>query len=252
MDLHLFARVIWRFKYVVLGGLLVAVVLGVMTVAKIDLSQGRPHLTPRTEPVYASAATALVTQSGFPWGSAVQQYATPNPGASPVPAGDLTRLTALTNLYVQLANSDAIRRLVATKAPRGSTITASQNYSVSPSFYSTALPILTITGTSTTRAGALATAQAGVDVLVGYLRDQQRAAGIADGQRVVLQELQSPRAVAVINGTKKTLPVVVIFTVMLAVIGLAFVLENVRPRAPIKIIAGAEVEPRLDSARRTA
>ncbi len=105
MNLELFARVLWRFKYVVAGGFVVALLLAVLTVAKL------PSFKPRTTTVYGSSATLLITQSGFPWGSAVQQYALPGrKGQDPVPAGDLTRLTALANLYVQLANSDVIKR----------------------------------------------------------------------------------------------------------------------------------------------
>jgi hypothetical protein len=154
---------------------------------------------------------------------------------------------------VQLANSDVIKSLLDKKAPGAGTIVATQNYSISPSFYSTALPIITITGTSTTPSKALGTAQAGVDVLSGYLKEQQRVAGIAAGQRVVVQELKRPRTATVINGSKKTLPLVAFLTVMLAVVGLAFVLENVRPRAPKAFVAKTEAAPLLDSsARRSA
>src|SRR5215470_1393727 len=103
MDFHLFGSVLWRFRYLVAAGLVVALLLSVLTVAKL------PSFAPRTPPVYASHATLLVTQTGFPWGSAVQQYSqSPTGEGGLVPAGDLTRLTNLANLYVQLANSDLI------------------------------------------------------------------------------------------------------------------------------------------------
>src|SRR5256885_705400 len=104
MDIRLFVRVLWRFKFLVAAGFVVAVALGVLTIDKVELSHGKPKLTSRTQPVYASSATLLITQSGFPWGSAVQQYAQTGTGESSVPSGDLGRLTALANLYVQLAN----------------------------------------------------------------------------------------------------------------------------------------------------
>jgi hypothetical protein len=253
VDLRLFARVLWRFKLVVGAGFLLAVCLAVLTVAKVDLSHGTPRLAPRTQPLYASQATLLVTQNGFPWGSAIQQFTTAGSGQSPVPAGDLGRLTSLANLYVQLANSDAIRKLVVQKAPKPASILATQNYSFSPTYYSSPLPMLTITGTSTSRRNAIATAQIGVDVLTAYLKQQQVAANIDDRQRVVLQELVSPRKTTVVNATKKTLPVVVFLTVMLAVTGLAFVLENLLPRMPKAATpASAEAAPVLDTARRSA
>jgi hypothetical protein len=252
VDLRLFGRVLWRFRFVVGVGFLLAVSLAVFTIDKVDVSHGFPKLTPRTQPVYSSNATLLITQPGFPWGSAVQQYVPSSSGQSSVPVGDSNRLTGLAGLYVQLANSDVIRALIAKKAPRGGKILASQNYVFSPSYYSTALPIITITGLNTTRGTARATAQAGADALIGYLTDQQKAAGIRDSDRVVVQELARPRKTLVANGPKKTLPIAVFLTVMLAVSGFAFVLENLRPRTAVKAVVAAPAEPLLDSARRSA
>lgn len=252
MDVLLLGRVLWRFKFVVLGGFVLAVVLSVLTVAKIDTARGAPFLVQRTAPLYSSSATLLITQSGFPWGSAVQPYTT-SPGEGPIANGDLTRLTSLANLYVQMANSDIIRRLVARKAPSTLALLASQNYSVSPSFYSTPLPIVTLAATSRTGALAVADAQASADVLKTYLKQQQNAAGIDPSKRVVVQELQAPKKAVVVNTTKKTLPAVVFLTIMLAVLGLVFVLENMRPRAAVSPVSRPEAEPLLDvGTRRTA
>jgi hypothetical protein len=255
MDLRLFGRVFWRFKYLVAGGFVLAVVLGIFTVAKPDFSHGAPRLVPRTKALYGSTATLLVTQSGFPWGSAVQAYTTDGGQNSNVPAGDLGRLTALANLYVQITNSDIIKNAVARRGPAPSDISATQNYSISPSYYSTALPTLTLAGTSDTPAKALAVTQSGVDSLVNYIQQNQRAAKISDNQRVVIQELQRPDKTTVVNGTKKTLPIVVFITIMLAVTGLAFVLENLMPRLPQRpesLDASADAEPLVDGVRRSA
>lgn len=246
MNLHLFARVLWRFKYVVAAGFAVALLLSVLTVAKL------PSLKPRTPTLYGSSATLLITQHGFPWGSAVQQFTPTGGRQAAVPAGDLDRLTALANLYVQLANSDIIRRMVAQRAVVAGKVAATQNYSISPSYYSTPLPVLTMNGTSTTPANALAITQAGVDALSDYLKGEQRSSGIAVVERVVVQELQRPRTTSVVQGTKKTLPIAVFFTVMLAVTGLAFVLENLRPRVPLMMVAGSDAESVTDRTRRSA
>jgi hypothetical protein len=249
MDLALFKRVLWRFRAVVAVGFVLAVLLAILTVSRIDLAHG--GLAPKTPPIYAASAGLLITQPGFPWGSAVQDYTPSSDGQAPAPAGDLGRLSALTNLYVQLANSDVIRLAVIRRAPKGATITAVQNYSYSPSFYSTALPILTISGTGTSRRQAIATTQLGVNILVGYLKRQQDAAGIEQNRRVLVQELQRPRKTVVVNATKKTLAIVVFLTIMLAVTGLAFVLENLLPH-PKAAVAKPEATPQLDTARRSA
>lgn len=252
MDVLLLSRVLWRFKYVVLGGFVLAVVLSVLTVARIDTAHGAPFIAKRTAPLYAGSATLLITQSGFPWGSAVQQYTT-SPSAGPVANGDLTRLTSLANLYVQMANSDTIRRLVAKRAPSTIGLLATQNYSTSPSFSSYPLPIITLSATSRTGRLAVEDAQASADVLKTYLRRQQNAAGIDPSNRVVVQELEAPKKAVVVNATKKTLPAVVFLTIMLAVLGLAFVLENLRPRVAVSEVSRPEAEPLLDvGTRRTA
>jgi hypothetical protein len=250
VNLRLFGSVIWRFRILVGVGAVLGFVLAISSVAKFDPSRGFPPLAPRTPHTYSSSATLLVTQSGFPWGSAVQTSATTKAGL--VPSGDLGRLTALANLYVQVANSDMIQRSVARMDPPGGMVSATQDYSYSPSFYSTALPIVTITGTGASTGAAMATAQAGVDALDSYLRQQQNAAGISDAERVVLQEMRRPRTTTVLNPTKKTIPVVVFLTVMMAVIGLAFVLENLRPRTTDTVVLAERDEPRLGDARRSA
>jgi hypothetical protein len=247
MDIRLFARVLSRFRYLVAAGFLVAVLLSVLTVAKL------PSLAPRTPPKYASTATLLVTQHGFPWGSAVQQFTnSKDAGGAPVTVGDLGRLTALANLYVQLANSDVIRTRVVRMSPVLGTVSATQNYAISPQLYSTALPMLTISGISDSPAHAITVTETGVNALKGYIEQQQQAASIDKQERVVVQVVQHPREASVINPIKKTLPVVVFLTVMLAVSGLAFALENLRPRAPLVGIPRAKTEPLSDRARRSA
>ena len=180
----------------------------------------------------------------------MQAYTTSPGGDGPVANGDLTRLTALANLYVQLANSDIIRTLVAKKAPSTLALFASQNYSISPSFYSTPLPIVTLTASSRTGALAVSDAQASANVLKTYLRHQQNAAKIDPSNRVVVQELQTPKKAVVVNTTKKTLPAVVFLTIMLAVLGLVFVLENLRPRVAVSSVSRSEAEPLLDVGNR--
>lgn len=252
MDLRLFFAVIWRFRVIVMVGSAVAIVGSILTIARIDFSGGVPRLEPRERPVYASSATLLVTEQGFPWGSAVQQYATSARGGSLVPAGDLGRLTSLANLYVQIANSDVIAEAVAAKGRALGAVSASQNYATTPTFQSSALPMLTLTGTGNSAVTAVQTTKAGVVALENYLTRGQRAAGIAEGQRVVLQQIRHPRVATVVNPTKKTLPLIAFLTIMFAVVGLTFVLENVRPRLREAVPLRPEPESVLDPVRRRA
>jgi hypothetical protein len=245
VDIRLFARVFSRFKFLVAGGFILALLLSILTVAKL------PSLAPRVAPKYASTATLFVTQPGSPFVRATQPYTT-DPNGGPVAVGDMNRLTALANLYVQLANSDVIRSRVTHMSPLRGTVAASQNYSYSPQLYSTALPMLTITGTSDSPRNARALTQVGVAALKGYIEQQQRAASVANANRVVVQEVQRPNATIVVNPIKKTLPIVVFITVMLAVTGLAFALENLRPRPAVANTSGQAPTLTQQRARRSA
>jgi uncharacterized protein involved in exopolysaccharide biosynthesis len=70
-----------------------------------------------------------------------------------------------------------------------------------------------------------------------YVRSQQALAAIPNGDRVDLQVLQNATPPVVVVPRKKTLAIVVFLAVVVAVVGLAFVLENLRPRA--RVIASA-------------
>ena len=249
MDFGLYARVLWRFRLLVGLGFVAAGLLAVLTVAKISPGVP-PKFAARQQPTYRSVATLLLTQPGFPWGSAIQSYTTPK-DSPPVAVGDAARMTGLTNLYVALANSDAVKQLRRHLSRLKGKTTAAASYATLPSGYEVALPEMTLTGTSDSRAHATALTRAGIDAFRKYLAGQQDAAHIPKNQRVVIQALGLTPP-AKVGGPKKTLPVVVFLIVMMAVVGLALVLENIRPRVSVQPVADAlpiEVEAAHDSAQ---
>jgi hypothetical protein len=65
-----------------------------------------------------------------------------------------------------------------------------------------------------------------------YIVQQQVANRIPAKKRVVLQVITSANKhnTTLAAGRKKTTPIVIFLTVLLAAVGLAFVLENLRPR----------------------
>ena len=89
------------------------------------------------------------------------------------------------------------------------------------------------------------------DALNAYIRDQQRVNHVPVSDRAIVETVVHPRGANVYRPRPKTLPLVVFFAVMFATIGLAFVLENARPR-----IRDEDAERKSDirqaSARRTA
>ena len=66
-----------------------------------------------------------------------------------------------------------------------------------------------------------------------YLTRKQADAGIPPAQRVQVQINNRASDATLLAGRKKTTPVVIFLTIMLAAIGLAFILENLRPRVQL-------------------
>ena len=215
MDIRLFARVLWRFKLVVAIGLLLAVALSVLSVARINAH----GISYRQAVLWQSTARVGVTNSRFDWGR--------------LNTDDLGRTNELTTLYAELVTSDPVRQLMRRDGPvHGQVIATAVTTGWSGSI---SLPFIDITGiaTSPTEAASLASRAAGA--LSTYLEQEEVANNVAPSDRVVLQTLASPsaRTATVFKARSKTIPILVFAVVLLATTGIAFLLENLRPRAAL-------------------
>jgi hypothetical protein len=107
--------------------------------------------------------------------------------------------------------------------------------------------MIRLTGTATTAGAATLTAQRGAQAFLEYLGSQQRAAGIPPKQRVVVQTVSAPsvRTATLVQGHKKTMPVLVFLAVALATVGAAFALENMRPAPAAARSDAGHPEPRV-------
>ena len=63
-----------------------------------------------------------------------------------------------------------------------------------------------------------------------YISDRQRANKVKPSDRAIVQTIEHPHGASVFRARPKTMPIVVFLAVMFATIGLAFILENARPR----------------------
>ena len=213
MDLGLYLRVIGRFKALVAAGAALALLLALFSFVKIDPFAAN-KISYRQSEEWVSSAKLFVTERGFPLGSV-------DPGFDP-------RLTNLAVIYAQLADSDAVRAIVRRQGPvKGHveivTVPAGQNSDAD-------LPLINVLGFSTSPEGAMALAWRQANAFRAYLRSQQARNGIRVDERVQVQVVQRPAGASLEKGRSKTLPIVIFLTVMIAVIGLAFLLENLRPR----------------------
>jgi capsular polysaccharide biosynthesis protein len=228
MDLRLYSRVIWRFRYLVLGGLLVGFALAFLSFVSI----GSGGVKYREREQWVSYTTLFVTQPGFPAGRAVIPGVDPNastPGTG-TRFADPARFSALAILYAQLINSDAVRSVMEKDGPINGKIEAAP---VTTPDGNEALPLVQIAATSDSPAAAEALAGRTSLAFRDYLRAQQLKSSIRPGDRAVATSLKAPDTAILVAGRSLTKPVVIFLTTLIVVLGLAFVLENLNPKVRV-------------------
>jgi len=231
----------WRFKFLVAGGLLLAILLAVFSTAKPTMSGGMPSLAYRQPEVWQGQTTLFITQPGFPWGRVSASSTAPSNG-SYLEAGGLA---SLTTLYARLASSDAIRSRL--HLPRTESVSAQPVVDESEHI----LPMVGILGLAPSPKDAARLAIRAAGAFRAYVRQEQHDALIPPDQRVTLQVVNRLSPPVLLIGHKKTVPIMAFLVVLIATIGAAFVLENLRP----EVRQTAEEEERREepqSLRRTA
>ena len=234
MDLALYLRVLWRFKFIVIAGLLASVALVFVWMASVSYHDGSLKIRYRQPETWQATSTLLITQAGFPDGRSVVPIQVPPASASGktvsvVPKwADPSRFTYLALLYARLAVGDDIHKIMLRSGPIRGTVSAAP---VFPSGSNTStLPMLAITGSAATSSLARGIATRATGSFLTYLQDQQAAAGIPTDQRVLVTEVNQPLKPLLVAGRKKTMPILIVVAMMSLAIGLAFILENARPR----------------------
>lgn len=221
MDLLVFGRVLWRFRVLVLLGLILSLAAAFLALVRVDFRDGGVDASYRDSEVWQANTTLLLTQPGFPWGRVDLRTSSPT--------GEVVNLSSLSYLsvfYSKLANGDQVqRRLYADGSVRGvMTAGASTDSNDDP------LPFLTFIGTAATARDAVLTSRRGAQVFTEYLAGNQTAAQTPASERVRLSMVTKAQAAVRVEGRKKTGPVFVFLAMMIATLGLVFVLENLRPR----------------------
>jgi hypothetical protein len=236
MNLERHLRVLWRYKIVVAIGLILGLALAFLASYKVSGS-GLQH---RGTETWASTSQVLVTQKGFPWGrvtlpSASVQQTNPNDPAGAVNDGtdgkdhieyaDPGRFVNLALLYSVISYSDKVRNKLP-EHPRPDQIQATlldptnsgQSY----------LPIIALTTSAETPEKAVALNKAVFKGLREELEAQQKANGIKEPERVLLETLNTPSAPALMQGYSMTGSMLAFLLCLVATIALAHVLEGLR------------------------
>jgi hypothetical protein len=244
VDLALYAKVLRRFWWLVVPGLLLAAALAFLSMVRVSPD----GVTYRKPEVWQSQTLLLLTQPGFPWGRTVLPA---DSGTAPRYA-DPYRFSSLTDLYSQFANSDEVRRIMQREGAKKTwKIVAAP---MTPTVAGATLPVIALNGQAGSAKEAVTAAARGARAVIEYVESQQQAAGIPAAQRISIQVLKRPARPVVIEPRKKTLPIIVLLAVVTATVGLAFVLENVRPSVhPVASTADADqMGGRVVRKRRTA
>lgn len=225
MDLALFARVVWRFRVLVAVGLSLALLLSFLSLVRVDVGAGF-KLTYREHEQWESLATLFVSSPGFRWGSVSGGTAT-DPEVAQAEQG---RVLALTNLYMQAATTDEVLVLMAREGP---IVGAVQTFPVTAGSDGSGdlLPMITFSAIAPTPAQAQQLARRHIRAFLDFLRRDQ--SGIPADERVSVEVVRRPQAPVLLQPRKKTRPIIVFLTVAIATFGLAFILENLRPRVRV-------------------
>ena len=244
MDIKLFVAVVKRYRRMVIGGTLLAVVLAVLSYGTPGLKGGKPTIIPRGAEVWQGNAVVLISQAGFPYDRAVQQVI-PGKGIS-IPAqtiGDLSYMSNLSSVYAAMANSDSVLHEVETEAhvpvcsvtttataPPTADASAGCGSVVASSLQQqgtgSPLPLITLTSSAPTASEAARLASTTIAVLRSKITQEQAAADTPVEQRVELQTVNDGSPATLSEGHSTSLPMLVLFAVVSASIALAFIRNN--------------------------
>ena len=216
----MYLRVLRRFWVIIALGFLLAASLAFLSFVRVSFDHGKPQLAYRLPETWTSTETLLISAKGTPWARIRGQSASE------------TALAGLSSFYATLGNSDPVQRRLKAMGPvRGAML--AQAVTDPTSNFHTPLPFVKITGSAASPAEAISIASRGGSALIGYVLSEQNGSSIPSRARVHLSVLTDATPAKLFAGRKKTLPIVIFITIMVAAIGLAFVLENLRPRIQI-------------------
>jgi hypothetical protein len=254
MDLALYLRVLWRFRILLAAGTALAAALALFTVVHVRLEDGQLKVRYREPVLWSAQSTLLVTQEGFPWGRSILDEMVAVPAETPEPTlvprfATPDRFISLALLYAELAKSDAVRRKVWPRDARYSTYEAGVVPDRGGAGY---LPMVRVIGTSTSPANAVWVAERATTALKAFIDRQQDESRIAPRNRVQLNVVKKPDRAQISSERSKVKPAFVFLLVLTIVVGLAFVLENLRPRSHPSVVQPTTTDPVSIGLRRQA
>jgi hypothetical protein len=235
MNLARHITVLWRFRAVVLVGLLLGIVLAVLAAYQV------PSMERRGGETWTAESDVLVTQRGFPEGRVTPCIPTATPGTqtpADAPCADQGRFVQLALYYAQVAVSDEVRTQLPERPARGSI--AARNVDATGNGQGW-LPIIKLTTTASSADAAVALNTHTIDALRDYLQTNQKSSDTPADDRVQLSILNQPSAL-LLSGRSLTVSILVLMLCLLGAVAVAHILENLRPRQSFAF----DFDPALD------
>lgn len=223
MDLRLFFAVLWRFRLLVALGFNLATVLAILSAFVVTFDGGRPAFTHRDFEVWQSHEILLL--------SAQQR------DDEGVLRDDAGRAAQFAGIYSRLASSDVVERDVIARTDAVGVLRIGAGPLRDDNG---TLPMIDVYGEATTAAAAEELARATSAALRAYVSGLQSREHVPAAERIRLsvikragdyEGLPDAASATVLVQPRSKLRVLLVFMGVLGlVIGLAFVLENLRPR----------------------
>jgi hypothetical protein len=227
MNLARHISVLWRFRRVVVLGVVVGAVMAFLAAFHV------PSLERRGVQEWTASSDIFVTQSGFPWGRVTlagqpgAPFADASEEQNATPFADPARFSELAFLYSNLVLSDVVRNAIPGKPAPG--MIRAEVVDATGGGHSF-LPIIKLTTRGGAPESAVTLNRHTIEALTSYLEKQQREAGTPSNQRVEISLLNAPRDAVLVQGRSLTLSVFAFLLCMVAAIAVAHILENLRPR----------------------
>jgi hypothetical protein len=240
LDRHI--RVLWRYRAVTLGGVVLALALAFLAAFNVSGN----GLERRGTETWSSSSRILVTQRGFPWGRVtLPAAADPNQALAPTTPSqdnrqeyaDPTRFVNLAMLYSVISYSDQVR----SKLPGNVSSGQIEALPLDATGGGDILPVITLTTTSSSPSNATELNRLTFEGLKDLLVAEQEKASIPVKERVVLEPLNEPSAPLLVSGRAPTASVLALILALGMTLALVHVLEAIR-LARMRRLAALEIQ----------
>jgi hypothetical protein len=221
MDLAQHAAVLWRFRAILAGGLVLGIVLAVLAAYQL------PSFSPRGAETWTSTSSLLITQSGAPefrtLAGAPAGGVAESGSSGDLEFADPNRLSALASLYAQLATGDRVRSRLPEK-PKPAQIDAIALEGNA----STQLPVVKLTTQAGSGEAARRLNEHTVQALQNVVKSEQSRNDIPAGQRIRIDQINAPAAPVMTAGRSHTASILALLLCVLGAVALAHLLAALR------------------------